>query len=527
VRADGGVADGDGGFYWLMASVLPWFQSFRYPGKLLTFTTAAVAALAGIGWDRWRQGHPARAPAALLVLSLAALAGLFLSSDRLIRLFRAQGQDLSTVFGPFDSHGAVSDLRRALGQGAIVMSSAVVLAAAVKRRQWWSGPAALVVLTTDLAVANAELVISVPQAMFDKSPQLVRLIEESEKRDPSPGPFRVHRMPIWSPGYMSRINAEDRYVQVTRWEYDTIKPKYGLLGGLSYTVTPGSLELKDYDSFFGGFYVLLDTRRTPLRGAQHHQRILYYTRRGYDLWNTRYFVLPMDPGGWQSGSRGFASFLDRGEILAPPPSLTSHLENPENRERLRTWTENEDWQLVRNKDAYPRAWVVHRARFLEPIEGMAKKRERERIMEQILFADDAFWFYPGRRVFDPHALAWIETDDPRSLAHYVPGAEPDPTETVSITRYEPQRVEIEARLKSPGLVILADVYYPGWHLTIDGRASTILRANRLMRGAPVGAGTHRLVYTYSPSSFRLGGLVTLTSLGIGLTLAIRLWRTSA
>jgi hypothetical protein len=145
-------------------------------------------------------------------------------------------------------------------------------------------------------------------------------------------------------------------------------------------------------------------------------------------------------------------------------------------------------------------------------------------MDQLLFANDSFWSDPSRRVFDPHAVAWIETDNPRPLARYLPGTGPDPTETVTITRYEPQRVELEARLERPGLVILADVDYPGWGLTIDSQPATILRANRLMRGAAVGAGTHRLVYTYNPLSFRLGGLISLASIGISLVLGLWFWR---
>jgi hypothetical protein len=521
-RSDGGVADGDGSFYWLLAAVLPGFQTFRYPGKLLTFTSIALSALAGLGWDRWRGGAAARAPAALLVLSLVALAAVVGSHDRLVRLFDAAGRGAPSFFGPFDPRGAVADLRRALGQGAIVMAIAVALAAAARRRARWAGPAALLVLTVDLAVANSPLVVTAPQALFDRKPKLVRLIEEAEKRDPSPGPFRVHRMPLWYPLSWFKAGAADRALQVTRWEHDTIRSKYGLLGGLSYTLTGGSVELFDYGLFFAGFDIPLDTGRVPLRDAEHGQPILYYTRRGYDLWNTRYFVLPMDPAGWREGSRGFASFLADREMIAPDPDL---LEDPRNGEKLEAWIRDEDWQLLRNKAAYPRAWVVHKARFLKPIHGLAFE-DRAEMMEEILFADDAFWSDPGRRVFDPHALAWIETDDFRPLAPYARGGpKADPSESVAVTRYEPRRVELEARLRRPGIVVLADLYYPGWTLTLDGKPAPILRANRLMRGAAVAAGTHRLVYTYDPPSFRLGGLISLASIALGLVLGVRApWR---
>ena len=71
----------------------------------------------------------------------------------------------------------------------------------------------------------------------------------------------------------------------------------------------------------------------------------------------------------------------------------------------------------------------------------------------------------------------------------------------------PQRVELVATLQSPGIVVLCDVYYPGWKLTVDERPAPIYRANWMMRGAAVGAGTHRLVFDYDPPSFRLGSPV--------------------
>ena len=130
-------------------------------------------------------------------------------------------------------------------------------------------------------------------------------------------------------------------------------------------------------------------------------------------------------------------------------------------------------------------------------------------MEEILYSDDPFWKDPSRVLHDPKRIAWIEVEDRVSLAKFLPGTPPTPAESVTVVESEsnPQRVVLEANLARPGLVILADVFYPGWTLTVDNKPSTILRANRAMRGAAVEAGKHRLVYTYNPRSFRLGGEV--------------------
>ena len=76
----------------------------------------------------------------------------------------------------------------------------------------------------------------------------------------------------------------------------------------------------------------------------------------------------------------------------------------------------------------------------------------------------------------------------------------------------PQRVELDVNLKSPGMVVLADIDYPGWELTIDGVPAPIYPVNRAMRGAAVREGPHHLVYTYSPRSFRIGLVVSAVGL---------------
>ncbi len=91
---------------------------------------------------------------------------------------------------------------------------------------------------------------------------------------------------------------------------------------------------------------------------------------------------------------------------------------------------------------------------------------------------------------------------------------------MTVVAHGPQRVELKATLRSPGLVILADTYYPGWRLTIDGKPAPIYRANRLMRGAAVPAGEHVLVYSYEPQSFRIGAIVSGVSLIALLALAV-------
>src|SRR5262249_28252787 len=117
-------------------------------------------------------------------------------------------------------------------------------------------------------------------------------------------------------------------------------------------------------------------------------------------------------------------------------------------------------------------------------------------------------------------VAFVETADASVFAGAVARPVPGPTEIVAITWYEPQRVELAANLERPGLVVLADAYYPGWTLTIDGAPAPIYRTNRMMRGAAGNPGRHRLVFTYHPEPFRIGAAISILGL---VVLVVLLW----
>jgi len=508
VRLDGWLRDGDGSPYCLMAAILPGFHTFRFPSKLLGFTALALAGLAGLGWDRVVEGRSRRVAALAMAgsaTSLALLALAFAARGRLAAWFEAS--KALTVFGPLDSAGAVSDLLASLGQGGVVLGSAWGLVALARRRPELAGALAVALLTVDLGLANASIVRAVPQSDFEAMPKVLAKIAEAERADPAKGPYRVHRMPIWSPTAWQGTASDDRIRDFVRWELDTIQPKYGLLHGVEYTQTMGVAELYDYEWFFSPFPRATRAEAARILGVTPGDKVVVYPRRGFDLWNSRYFVLPAVPR-WDDADRGIASFLPGSERVYPPPGA---YRRDDEAVAARDWMASEDFQILRNGNAFPRAWVVHQARFKPPVVGLTRA-DRKETMEEILFSDDPFWEDPRRTVFDARQVAWIEADDPASLSGYVSDSSTLSAESVEVVEHAPGRVALDATLARPGLVILADVFYPGWKLTIDGRAAPIYRANRLMRGAAVREGRHRLVYTYDPASFRVGGAISLAGL---------------
>jgi hypothetical protein len=280
----------------------------------------------------------------------------------------------------------------------------------------------------------------------------------------------------------------------------------------------GTLELDDYASLFAPEdHVPVPAGMAPYLRVRAGQPVVYYPRRSFDFWGARYFILPARPG-WQSRERGFASFLSQTELIHPSADLLYERSSKDGQE---PWGLRQDWQLRRNLAAYPRAWVVHSARVRAPASDPETRAEW---ISTILYMNDPIWSERDRPVFDLRQTALIETHEKEALKGFLSSAPVEPSETVTVLAYQPNRVELRARLDRPGLVILADTYYPGWRLTIDGRPAPIFRANRMMRGAAVPEGEHSLVYTYAPLSFRIGAMVSTAGLLVLLALVGSSWR---
>ncbi len=94
--------------------------------------------------------------------------------------------------------------------------------------------------------------------------------------------------------------------------------------------------------------------------------------------------------------------------------------------------------------------------------------------------------------------------------------------SVTVRSYQPERVQLEAKLDRPGYVLLRDSYYPGWHVSVDGVETTVLRADYLFRAVAVPAGTHAVQFWYEPPSLRMGLVISVWATGAVLAV-LALW----
>ena len=147
--------------------------------------------------------------------------------------------------------------------------------------------------------------------------------------------------------------------------------------------------------------------------------------------------------------------------------------------------ENKYVRVYENPGAFPHAWIVHDLRHVTRAQAAALLQERAVDFSQVALVED------------------------RSPAVGQP-----PTSTVesaTVTRYEPERIEIDVTAGADGFLVVSDTYAKGWQATIDGKSVNILPTNLVLRGIPVSAGQQTVVLTFTPPWLRPGLVISILS----------------
>ena len=106
--------------------------------------------------------------------------------------------------------------------------------------------------------------------------------------------------------------------------------------------------------------------------------------------------------------------------------------------------------------------------------------------------------YMKRPDFDPQEQVLLESPLPKNIQ-----LNPKETEAnnVTITSYQPNRIEMDCVSNSDTCLVLSELFYPGWRAYLDGNKTQILRADYLLRAIALPAGRHNVVFVYRPLSF--------------------------
>lgn len=146
-------------------------------------------------------------------------------------------------------------------------------------------------------------------------------------------------------------------------------------------------------------------------------------------------------------------------------------------------------RVYRYREDHPRAWLVSAARTIPEPEAQLRALKL--------------------RTFDPGREAIIDGDAPGLTGDPDPGG-------VAIVHEDTLQVTLQAHCRRPAVLVLADAWYPGWTVRVNGRPAPLLRCNFATRAVALPAGSHEVTFAFRSATWARG----LWLLGLGIIVAL-------
>jgi hypothetical protein len=99
-----------------------------------------------------------------------------------------------------------------------------------------------------------------------------------------------------------------------------------------------------------------------------------------------------------------------------------------------------------------------------------------------------------------HGWAWVEASE---------NGDTIPERVHQLTR-KPDTIRVEA--EGPGKLVLSEIVYPGWQVSVDGQPANFQTAHSILRSVELTPGTHTIEFEYFPVTVFTGLAVSLISL---------------
>jgi len=149
-----------------------------------------------------------------------------------------------------------------------------------------------------------------------------------------------------------------------------------------------------------------------------------------------------------------------------------------------------------NPDALPRAFTLDRV-------ILASEKEQ---LNRLVSGDlrRAVYMNPSEC---PQSLKF-DTDSAEDSASYFANLQ-QTNQIFRLNLDNPNRIEVDIEVNKPAMLVLTEVWYPGWGATIDGRAAPLYRVNYCQRGIWLEKGKHEVRFRFLPLAWRWGMGISL------------------
>lgn len=494
-----GIGNGDpvGGMYWFLSLFLPGFDGFRYPAKMMTFVSFALAVLAGIGWDCCRfKRILLRLISWGLVFSGGGLLFVYACGDRLFDVANLP----DTFLGAYNRHCALQYVCGSLLHTVLILSLfRLVLSWARpsrkpntpidknksrmtnKQRNTVLSGCIIVLLCCDLYWAHAWTVVTCPTEFHERQSVLAEKIQQARTGEHQTKEIQTED---------SSTNASQPATAQSNDGQELVPPRI-------YTMEWYPLVLAKRKGPTGVFIRGLWDRLSLLPNQHYSHGLQNAHLTGTMVVDQYYFCLAWTEMPDRNDISPLLAFLDVQSLILPrtlclsPPGEEPLVKLGRNHVRLLAAAEK-DTTEVQDSQGIPvdtALWQI------------TLPTSRIKIFHECPALDDP--------LFTAIEMVHSERLDDRLANEYA-----------RITRYEHNCLEFETHLTQPGDIVLAEQYFPGWKAYVyrlDKDISTLGQPVEIrptlgfFRRITLDSGTYHVVMKYRPRTFFIGAGISLTA----------------
>jgi hypothetical protein len=333
---------------------------------------------------------------------------------------------------------------------------------------WWHSPPSVVLPLAVVIAAGVAAVLPWPRARTVAAWAVVVVLVVERWAQPNYFPLpQSNPSDFFAPPPFVQFLREragvDRIMVIKDWQNRfPIMEKMGTLYGLRLVQDYEPLTAARYHDFLADFDDGNVDR--PAFGGRFFPSPNHRVWRRLDLLGVRYVVVAP------------------GRHWAAPP------------DRFQVVYEKKDATIYENTAHLPRAFLVTAVRVETDPQATLRR----------MSADD----------FDPLAEALVEEE-----VTWKPPAALDETFTPKV-EFGPgsdDTVVLHVSTPTPALLVLTDLFWPGWRVTVNDEERRIHRVDYLFRGVAVEPGTHVVRFWYDPLSVKLGFAISAAALALLVT----------
>lgn len=140
------------------------------------------------------------------------------------------------------------------------------------------------------------------------------------------------------------------------------------------------------------------------------------------------------------------------------------------------------------------------------------------LVKEVKMVESADQEVTSLKNFDPKSTAIVNKRFENELAGFKSGSGEG---EIKLTEYKPNYLKYEASVNGGSqLAVFSEIYYPkGWKSFIDGKETSHVQANFVLRAMVIPAGKHQIEFKFEPASYYMGNKISMGS-SIVLLLAI-------